>query len=128
MGLDGYEHEHVNCVGFVKSDDQTPRLYIHPAVAMSAVKKEAAYLNIRVSQRAIGEQLKSEGVITDSDTGEPTKMVVDPHRSNASGNKVRVRTWVIDMTKLGFEQGKVKLTVERPPLDLPQPIIEGGLI
>lgn len=127
-GLDGYEHEHANAVGFIRSDDKDPRVYIYPSVAMSAVKKEAPYLNIRVSQRAIGEQLKAEGVITDSDSGEPTKMVVDPHKSTQSSDKVRVRTWIIDMAKLGFEPGKVKLAVERPPLDLPQPLVEGGLI
>lgn len=126
LGLSGYEHQNTKVLGFVKPSEPD-LVYLYPGVVLSEVKREVAYANKTLSQRAIGEQLIADGIIVDHDTNQHTKMIVDPGLSREENRQVSKRVWVVKISKLGFDVGKPRV-VKSEPLDLPQPLIEGGLI
>lgn len=125
-GLEGFEHEHTKAIGFV-SPNEPEAIYIHPGLAMAEAKRESVHINVKMSAKAIGEQMISDGIIIEHDTNTDTKMVVDPNRSKDQGRKVQGRMWMIRLSKLGIDGHNAPIA-KPVPLSLPKPAIEEGLI
>lgn len=118
--LPGYEDVHKPEIGFVRPGEDT-KIYIHPQLVRTLVKREGGYDKLEISLRAVGEQLAHNKIILEYDKEGWTKQVLDPDKKHS------VRMWVMDRRRLGFEASPVS-AVKQEPLNLPEPILKDGLI
>lgn len=114
-GIVGLDHERAVCIGFASKDD--PNIaYVYPGMAIEQVTKAVGGHYV-VTPNSIGSQLKTAGVITESDERRHT---VDKRHN---GHKSRV--WKIHLEKLGL--GIRPQLVSTPPQSEP-PVNQDGLV
>jgi hypothetical protein len=110
-GIHRFDHAHKNVIGFAGA--KRGQICFYPDLTWQATKN-IKDISIPGDVRSIGRQLKSHGVLIDSDSDSRCQKTV----KTPDGSRARV--WVFDMTKLGYANEEASPVVFRPSDDVEQ--------